>query len=95
MVGRNVNLKGRFMMQATQLKEVVIDKIYGINDIDYLKALKKILDMRQTSEEVYRLNEKQKAAIRLSKQQISKGESISNEELEKEEEQWLNESSGR
>ena len=79
------------MMQAAQLKEVVIDKIYGINDIDYLKALKKILDIRQTSEEVYHLNEKQKAAIRLSKQQISKGDSISNEELEKEEEQWLNE----
>lgn len=79
------------MMQAAQLKEVVIDKIYGINDIDYLKALKKILDIRQTSEEVYHLNEKQKAAIRLSKHQISKGDSISNEELEKEEEQWLNE----
>ncbi len=79
------------MMQTAQLKEVVIDKIYGINDIDYLKALKKILDIRQTSEEVYHLNEKQKAAIRLSKQQISKGDSISNEELEKEEEQWLNE----
>jgi hypothetical protein len=79
------------MMQTAQLRDMVIDKIYGINDSDYLKALKKILDMRKTSEEVYHLNEEQKAVIRLGKQQISNGEYISNEDLEKEEDQWLNE----
>jgi regulatory protein YycI of two-component signal transduction system YycFG len=79
------------MMQTAQLRDMVIDKIYGINDSDYLRALKKILDMRQTSGEVYHLNEEQKSMIRLSKQQISNGEYISNEDLEKEEDQWLNE----
>jgi hypothetical protein len=79
------------MMQTAQLRDMVIDKIYGINDSDYLKALKKILDNRQTSEEVYHLNEEQKSMIRLGKQQISNGEYISNEDLEKEEDQWLNE----
>jgi hypothetical protein len=79
------------MMQTAQLRDIVIDKIYGINDSDYLKALNKILDMRQTSEEVFQLNEEQKAMIRLGKQQISNGEYISNEDLEKEEDQWLNE----
>jgi hypothetical protein len=78
-------------MQTAQLRDMVIDKIYGINDSDYLKALKKILDMRKTSEEVYHLNEEQKAVIRLGKQQISNSEYISNEDLEKEEDQWLNE----
>jgi hypothetical protein len=79
------------MMQTAQLRDMVIDKIYGINDSDYLRALNKILDMRQTSEEVFHLNEKQKAMIRLGKQQISNGEYISNEDLEKEEDQWLSE----
>ena len=79
------------MMQTAQLRDMVIDKIYGINDSDYLRALKKILDMRQPSEEVYHLNEEQKAMIKLGKQQISNGEYISNEDLEKEEDQWLNE----
>jgi hypothetical protein len=79
------------MMQAAQLRDIVIDKIYGINDSDYLRALNKILDMRQTSGEVFHLNEDQKAMIRLGKQQISNGEYISNEDLEKEEEQWLSE----
>lgn len=69
----------------------MIDKIYGINDSDYLRALNKILDMRQTSEEVFHLNEDQKTMIRLGKQQISNGEDISDEDLEKDEDQWLNE----
>jgi hypothetical protein len=68
---------------------MVIDKIYGINDSDYLRALNKIFDIRQTPGEVYHLNEKQKAIIRLGKQQISNGEYISNQDLEKEEDQWL------
>ena len=46
--------------------------------------------MRQNPEEVYYLNEDQRFMIRLSKQQISNGEYISNEDLEKEEDQWLN-----
>ncbi|MGD2084605.1 MAG: hypothetical protein PVH61_00325 [Candidatus Aminicenantes bacterium] len=79
------------MMQTAQLRDMVIDKIYGINDSDYLKALKKILDMRQTSEEVYHLNEEQKAVIKLGKQQISNGEYIPNEDLEREEDEWLSE----
>ena len=66
-----------------------------INDSDYLRALNKILDMRQTSGEVFHLNEDQKAMIRLGKQQISNGEYISNEDLEKDEDQWLSESFGR
>jgi hypothetical protein len=77
-------------MNSAQIKDIVIDKIYGINDIEYLKAIKKILDMSQPSQEVYHLTNKQKAIIHEGRQQISKGEYISNEDLEKEEDQWLN-----
>ena len=78
-------------MHAAQLKDMVLDKIYGINDVDYLKALKKILDVGKKSEEIYYLNDKQRAVINIGKQQIANGEYISNEELEKEEDEWLNE----
>ncbi len=47
--------------------------------------------MRQNPEELYHINEEQKAMIKLGKQQISNGEYISNEDLEKEEDQWLKE----
>lgn len=77
-------------MNAAQLKDQVIERIYGINDVDYLKAIKTILDMSQPSDEILYLNDKQKAMIDLGKKQIANGEYISNEELEEEEDKWLN-----
>jgi len=80
-------------MNSVQLKEQVIDRIYGINDLEYLKAIKKILDMRVVPEgtnETYHLNGQQKEMIRIGREQIANGEYISNEELEKEEDIWLN-----
>jgi hypothetical protein len=78
-------------MHTAQLKDMVIDKIYGINDEDYLKAIKKILDMRTPSRDIYQLNKKQKAMINEGRQQISNNKYISNEELEREEDRWLSE----
>ena len=78
-------------MQTAQLRDIVIDRIYGINDLEYLQAIKKILDMSKRSEEIYRLSKIQKNLVNIGKQQISDGEYISNEELEKEEDQWLSE----
>jgi hypothetical protein len=86
-----MNKKSGLERLSNRWEDIVIDKIYGINDSDYLRALNKILDMRQTSEEVFHLNEDQKTMIRLGKQPISNGEYISNEDLEKDEDQWLNE----
>lgn len=45
--------------------------------------------MSQISKTIYHLNEKQKAMIKRGKQQIANGEYISNDDLEKEEDQWL------
>lgn len=45
--------------------------------------------MSQISEKIYYLNEKQKNMTKKGKQQIANGEYISNEDLEKEEAQWL------
>jgi hypothetical protein len=78
------------MIQTAQLKDMVIDKIYGINDESYLRALEKILDVGKTSERIYYLNDKQRTLINIGKQQISNDEYFSNEELEKEEDEWLN-----
>ncbi|OGW23876.1 MAG: hypothetical protein A2X59_11780 [Nitrospirae bacterium GWC2_42_7] len=77
-------------MSTTQLKNMVIDKIYSIDDKEFLAALKKILDSSISSDIVYKLNKKQRAAVQKGKQQIASGEFITNEELEKEEDKWLN-----
>lgn len=78
-------------MNTAQLKDLVIDKIYGINDVEYLQAINKLLDINQSSGRVFSLNDKQKAMIELGKQQISNGKYITDEELENEEGKWLNE----
>ena len=78
-------------MNTAQLKEQVIDKIYGINDVDYLNAINKILDNRSPGKQIYHLNKKQKACIEIGRRQIDEGDYIDNEELEKEEDKWLNE----
>ena len=78
------------MIQSAQLKDMVIDNIYCINDESYLRTLEKILDVGKTSERIYYLNDQQRTLINIGKQQISDGEYFSNEELEKEEDEWLN-----
>ena len=77
-------------MTTTQLKNIVIDKISEINDESFLKAIQKILEDSVHEKGVYRLNPAQKKTIKKSKAQLKKGEYITNEQLEKEENKWLN-----
>lgn len=78
-------------MSASQLKNLVIDKIYGIEDEDFLAALKKILDSSISSDVAYRLNDEQRQAVREGRRQIADGEFVSNEKLEEAESRWLKE----
>ncbi|MBI3501860.1 MAG: hypothetical protein HY063_08705 [Bacteroidetes bacterium] len=77
-------------MTTAQLKHQVIDKISEINDEEFLKAIKKILDS-SAGKNIYRLSAEQRKAIRKGKQQIKNGEYITNEQLEKDEDKWLSE----
>lgn len=78
-------------MNTAQLRERVVDKIYGINDAAYLSAISKILDTSYSARQIYHLNKKQKASIELGRRQIAEGDFISDAELNKEEDKWLNE----
>jgi len=57
-----------------------------MNYLDWVEKNKK----GKKVEEIYYLNDKQRALINMGKQQTSNGEYISHEELEKEEDEWLN-----
>ena len=78
-------------MSASQLKNLVIDKIYGIEDEELLSALKKILDLSVSGEVAYRLNDEQRQAVHEGKRQIAAGEFVTNEDLEKAEDRLLKE----
>lgn len=77
-------------MSTTQLRNSVIDKIYCIQDDKFLKAINVILDTQTSSPFVYKLSKKLKKDIQKSKEQIAKGEYFTNEEVEKEMDEWLN-----
>jgi hypothetical protein len=75
-------------MSTLELKKNLIQRIVEIDDIAFLKAIKKILDSK-TSSEVIALTPEIRNEIEASQKEIDKGLLISNEELEKEIEEWL------
>lgn len=78
-------------MSTSQLRNLVIDKIYGIEDEELLTAFKKILDSSLSGEVAYSLNAEQRQAVCAGKQQIATGKYVTNEDLEKAEDRWLKE----
>jgi hypothetical protein len=78
-------------MNTTHLKNLVIDRIYNLEDDELLAAIKLILDKSQNSDNIYQLNAEQEEHIYLAKEQIATGKYFSNEDIDKEEDAWLKE----
>lgn len=75
-------------MSTIELRELIINQLSHINDISFLKAIKTIIDSK-AEEEVYKLSDYQKERIRIGREQLVKGQTISHDEVQKEIEQWL------
>ncbi|KAA9325210.1 hypothetical protein [Adhaeribacter soli] len=78
-------------MNTQQLRNLLIDKISSIRDVKYLMAIKTILDTNFPEQEPYKLTDAQRKKVRTGLEQLKNGEITSNEDLEKEEDEWLNE----
>jgi len=77
-------------MTTNQLKKLLISKIDDTEDEELLKAVYKILDFNATSGSEYKTSAEQRKEIDIGLEQIAKGEIISNEDLDKEIDLWLN-----
>jgi hypothetical protein len=77
-------------MTTNNLKKLLIAKIDDTNDEELLKAIYKLLDYNSSAGEIFKINSEQKEAIEEGRTQIEKGEFVSNEDLEKEIDKWLN-----
>ncbi len=73
-----------------ELKLELINKITELENFRIIKELKKILDF-ELDEGVFELSQKQKTRIEKAKAEYSEGKTFTNEEVENEIEQWLNE----
>jgi vacuolar-type H+-ATPase subunit H len=76
-------------MSTIELRHYIIEKLSYIDDISFLKAIKTIVESK-ADEKVYQLSDFQKKRIKESREQVKKGQTISNEALNKEVLQWLN-----
>jgi hypothetical protein len=73
-----------------QLKLDVISKITELKEIRVIREIKKLLDF-ELDEDVFVLSKQQKNRIAEARKEYANGEISSNEEVNKEIEQWLNE----
>lgn len=77
-------------MSTEQLKNLVIDQISQIEDETFLNAVKTILEHNTSPGSIMILTAEQKRRIQIGLEQVAAGKTISNEDLEKNDE-WLKE----
>ena len=75
-------------MSTIELRHIIIEKLSLIDDASFLKAIKTIIESK-VSEKVYNLSDFQKNRIESGREQLRKGQTISNDALQKEISQWL------
>ncbi|MCX6286184.1 MAG: hypothetical protein NTY96_03640 [Bacteroidetes bacterium] len=73
-----------------ELKKSIILRIAEIEDSEFLKAIKTIIDSNQ-SDAVFKVSEPMKKDIEKGRQQIREGKYTTQEDLEKEINAWLKE----
>ncbi len=78
-------------MTTNQLKKLLISKIDDTDDDELLRAVYKIMDHNSTDGLVFNLSDKQKTAVNAGLKDIENGETVSDEDLQKEIDKWLNE----
>jgi hypothetical protein len=76
-------------MSTVELRHHIIEKLLLIDDDSFLKANKTIIESK-VNESVYKLSDYQKSRIESGRKQLKKGQSISNDTLQKEIDLWLN-----
>ncbi len=77
-------------MPDKTLKEKLINKIKEIDDPAILEEVSNLFEL-QESETIYKVNEKQGKSIEEAKEQIKNKQTLSNEQADKEADEWLNE----
>lgn len=78
-------------MQVIELRNIITHRISEINDISFLKAIKKILDTKSETK-IISLNDLLKKEIETSQKEVKAGMYISGDKLNDEVKEWLQES---
>ena len=77
-------------MSTTELREKLIGKIQLTNDESILEEVYRVLELETTLSETYVLSPLEKKEIELGRKDIREGRFLTNEEVNKEIDEWLN-----
>jgi predicted transcriptional regulator len=77
-------------MTTIELKDILIHKIAAINDKSFLAAMNTIIDTK-SEKLIYRTTPEQRQRIKEGQEQLARGESLSNDQVEAEIDKWLGE----
>lgn len=77
-------------MTTKELKHTVIDKVNEIEDETLLNDLIKLIDDNSLDNNIYQLSSNHKFAIDKANKQIENGDYLTNEQSNKEIDEWLN-----
>ena len=77
-------------MSTVELRHIISEQLLQIEDESFLSALKTIIESK-ISNGIYKLSEYEKERIYLGRERMKNGETISNEDVQKEIEKWLSE----
>ena len=73
------------------LRNSIIDKLLTIDNKDYLSALYQLVNSSSVSQDTVRLTEEQILMLQLSDMDIKDGMTITQEQLDQDDLQWLSE----
>ena len=77
-------------MSTTELKKRLLEKIEEIDQDYLLQEVLNLIEFETTSEPI-KLSSEQKSAVDQAREQIKNGEFFTNEEVDNEIDEWLNE----
>jgi len=78
-------------MSTEELKKHLHEGIENIDDDDFLHTIKELIDRKYSASYDIKLSDRQLKRIRESEEQISAGDFLSNDEVDKIIDKWLNE----
>ena len=76
-------------MSTTDLKKKIIDEINDLDNEDLLLEVYQLLEIENEGAALYPLSEEQIAAVHESQEQVRQGKFLSEEEADKEIDEWL------
>ena len=76
-------------MSSMELKRLLIEKIQKTENENLLAEAYRLLELETEDIEIYKLNDEQRKAIAEARQQIASGQFLTDEQSNKEIDEWL------